>query len=86
MERFDKGGHGKIWQDLTRETCQNLARFGKTRQDLTRGGMARFGKIWQDLTKGDMARFGKIWQIDVVKIWQDVARFDKGDMARCRKI
>ena len=25
-----------------------------------------------------MARFGKIWQIDVVKILQDVARFDKG--------
>ena len=45
-----------------------------------------------------MARFGKIWQIDVVKIWQDVARFDKGghgkiwpdltrgDMARFGKI
>ena len=49
LERFDKGGHGKIWQDLTRETCQDLARFGKIWQDLTRGA-------WQDL-----ARFGKIW-------------------------
>ena len=33
-----------------------------------------------------MVRFDKIWQIDVVKNWQDVARFDKGDMARFRKI
>ena len=36
------------------------------------------GKNWQDVTRGDMERFGKIWQIDVVKIEQDVARFDKG--------
>ena len=36
-----------------------------------------------------MARFGKIWQIDFVKIWQDVARFDKGtwqDFARFDKV
>ena len=63
----------KIWQDLERfdkGTWQDLVTFDK-------GDMSRFGKIWQDLTRGDMARFGKIWQIDIVKIWQDVARFGK---------
>ena len=45
-----------------------------------------------------MARFRKIWQIDVVKIWQDVAgdlargtwqdfaRFDKGGYGKFGKI
>ena len=71
-----------MWQDLTRGTWQDKARFDKG--DMA--SLARFSKIWQDLTRGDMARFDKIWQIDVVKNWQDVARFDKGDMARFRKI
>ena len=78
MERFEKGGHGKIWQDLTRETCQDWARFGKIWQDLTRGAwqdLARFGKIWQDLTRGDMARFDKI-----------LANRRCQELARCGKI
>ena len=78
LERFDKGGYGKIWQDLIRETCQNLARFGKIRQDLTKGGMARFGKIWQDLARFDKGGHGKIWQ--------DLTNRRCQDLARCGKI
>ena len=59
--------------------------------------MARLGKIWLDLTRGtwqDLARFdqgghGKIWQ-DLARYekgtWQDLVRFDKGDRSRFGKI
>ena len=74
MASFDKGGHGKIWQDVTRGTWQDLARYDKGGQDLVRidkGDMSRFGKIWKDLTRGAMARF---------------LRFDKGDMSSFGRI
>ena len=52
MARFDKGGHGKIWQDVTSGTWQDLERFDK-------GDMSRLGKIWQDLARFDK---GGAWQ------------------------
>ena len=58
LARCDKGGHGMVWQDLTRGTWQDLA-------DLPRG----HGRIWQDL-----ARFDKIWQGGHGKIWYDLTR------------
>ena len=33
-----------------------------------------------------MARFGKIWQREHGKIWQDLVRLSKGDMARFGKM
>ena len=41
MARFDKGGHGKIWQVVTRGTWEKLERFDK------RGN----GHSWEDLVK-----------------------------------
>ena len=79
MARFDKG------QDLIRGTWQDFARFDKGGYGKKGGHLARFGKIRQDLTKGawqdgkiwqDLARFGKIWQIDIDKMG-DMARFGK---------
>ena len=63
MARFDKGNmarFGKMWQDLTRGTWQDFARFDKGGHGKIWQELARFGKIWQDLTRGDMARFGKM--------------------------
>ena len=53
IDKDDLVRFGKIWQDMTRGTWQDLVRIDK-------GDMSRFGKIWKDLTRGAMAEFGKI--------------------------